>query len=85
MHVERGAVPSDAAAAGAVFPDEFTHWALIKLPQAREILYRTYENMRWRRVKLRELALDDPDAAFGELKMFEGDLGIQDKTAAMRL
>ena len=35
--------------------------------------FRTYENMRWRRLRLRELALDDPDAAFGELKMFEGD------------
>ena len=82
QHIVLGTVPSEDPSAPRSNL-ELTQWSAIKLPQRRELLFRSYDDMRWRRVQLSELALDDPAAQFSTLRVFAGGMDIKDETRAM--
>ena len=61
---------------------ELTQWSLIKLPRSREVLWRTYSNAQWRKVRLDALDLQVADGPIRRVPLdVAGENGVRDATA----
>jgi len=74
VHIIRGTVSK--LSASDTF--ELTHWALAKLPRQRQILFRSYGNMQWKRLSLSSLALHNTSSAPRSIPIIMDGLGIKD-------
>jgi len=79
VFITRGTVPSEAARSESKYDNslELTHWATIKIPQERTFMWRSYENMQWRRM---DIGMVDWEAGgeFEPIQINDGCDGIMD-------
>jgi len=79
VHLIKGTV----ARANDVESFEYTPFSVIKIPATRELLFRTYSDMQWQRVRLGDLKLDGATSIV-RLKVSQTELGIRDVTASLQ-
>ncbi|GMH62464.1 hypothetical protein TrST_g13569 [Triparma strigata] len=81
VYIVRGTVPSEPKRVRAVYENslELTHWATIKIPQERVFMWRSYNNMRWRRIDLNDIDFGSETSAFKPIQIsVVGEDGIED-------
>jgi len=80
VFISQGTVASASPAAGL----ELTQYSVLKLPAARQFLFRDYASPRWRRVRLGELDFAPrAGASARSLPVGDGTLGVEDVTAKL--
>ena len=80
VFISQGTVASASPAAGL----ELTQYSVLKLPAARQFLFRDYASPRWRRVRLGELDFAPRAGATARsLPVGDGTLGVEDVTAKL--
>ncbi|EOD11889.1 hypothetical protein EMIHUDRAFT_214257 [Emiliania huxleyi CCMP1516] len=80
VFISQGTVASASPAAGF----ELTQYSVLKLPAARQFLFRDYASPRWRRVRLGELDFAPrAGASARSLPVGDGTLGVEDVTAKL--
>mmetsp|Transcript_5351 Transcript_5351/g.11779 ORF Transcript_5351/g.11779 Transcript_5351/m.11779 type:complete len:374 (-) Transcript_5351:240-1361(-) len=57
---------------------ELTNWAVIKLPRQRQLLFRTYGSMQWKRLSFADISFNASVPASAPIHMFGDRLGIKD-------
>ncbi len=63
---------------------EFTQWSIVKSPQERVLMIRSYDNMQWRSVELSKLDLSGAqDSASFDVFDKSDPMGIRDVTSLL--
>jgi choloylglycine hydrolase len=80
VFIVRGTVPSEASRSTEKYQSslELTHWATIRVPQERIFMFRSYDNMVWRRLDLKGIDLKGGRMDFEPIQVAEGGDGILD-------
>jgi choloylglycine hydrolase len=75
VFIPKGVVADDPA--GGDRSLEFTQYSIIKIPQQRKLLFKTYDNQQWRLLNLDHMNLNE--SAY--MPLSDGTMGIQDVSA----
>lgn len=79
MHLIKGTVARE----NELSSFEYTPFSVIKIPASRELLFRSYSDMQWRRVRLDDLKLSSATRIV-RLKVSQTEVGIRDVTESLQ-